>query len=234
MAIVKISALPPVGAAALTDILPEVQPPVGGTTFKVSLQQILTLFNLNIQIAESQVTNLTTDLANKVTRSGDTMTGFLILNADPVAALGAATKQYVDNAIQALNVIAACYAASTVLIVSVTYANGAAGVGATLTNTGALVGFSIDSITPPLNSRILIKDQVTQLQNGIYTLTTQGGSGVPWVLTRATDYDQPSEIKPGDLVVVNNGTVNSGTGWIERSTVTTIGVDAITFTQFGG
>lgn len=233
MAGVKISALPAVPAAPqLTDIMPEVQPPVGGVTYKVTLNQLLTLFQANIQIAESQVTNLVTDLAAKVNRSGDTMTGFLILNADPVLPLGAATKQYVDSIAQGLNILTACYAASTVAL-TVTYSNGVAGVGATLTNAGAQATFSIDGVTPPLNSRILIKNQVSTFQNGIYTVTNVGSGATNWILTRATDYDQASEINPGDFVLINFGTANTATAWIETATVTTVGTDPILWSAFG-
>jgi len=43
-------------------------------------------------------TTLTTSVGTKVSKAGDTMTGLLVLSADPSAALGAATKQYVDAA----------------------------------------------------------------------------------------------------------------------------------------
>lgn len=60
---------------------------------------VLPYFNSHIQISESQVTNLVSDLASKLNLSGGTMTGFLTLNSDPTTALQAATKQYVDNSI---------------------------------------------------------------------------------------------------------------------------------------
>ncbi len=44
------------------------------------------------------VTDITADIDSKLSKSGGTLTGALILNADPVASLQAATKQYVDNA----------------------------------------------------------------------------------------------------------------------------------------
>lgn len=43
-------------------------------------------------------TTLTTSVGTKVSKAGDTMTGLLVLSADPSANLGAATKQYVDAA----------------------------------------------------------------------------------------------------------------------------------------
>jgi hypothetical protein len=96
MAKVKISALPAVSAAALTDFFAVVQT---GVTSKENLQQVLDLFETNIEIPQNQVTDLVADLNSKVNLAGDTMTGYLILNADPVAALGAATKQYVDSVV---------------------------------------------------------------------------------------------------------------------------------------
>lgn len=163
--------------------------------------------------------------------AGGTMTGLLVLSADPSAALGAATKQYVDSVAQGLTIQGACLAATTATL-NATYANGVSGVGATLTNAGALAAFSVDGVSPALNSRILVKNQSSSLQNGIYTLTTVGSGAVAWILTRATDYDQASEINPGDLVLVQSGTANAVTSWMETATVATIGTDAITFSQF--
>lgn len=114
-----------------------------------------------------------------------------------------------------------------------TYSNGSSlGVGATLTNAGAMVAFAIDGASPAINSRILIKNQASTFQNGIYTLTTVGSGAVNWVLTRATDYDSPSEITSGDVVAITNGTVNAITSWLQTATVTTIGTDPIVFSQF--
>ena len=72
----------------------------GNITNNISLVQFLTNYiNPFVQINESQVTNLIADLASKLNLSGGAMTGFLTLNADPVTALQAATKQYVDGLI---------------------------------------------------------------------------------------------------------------------------------------
>lgn len=165
--------------------------------------------------------------------AGGTMLGDLILNADPTNALGAVTKQYVDAIAAGIDIKDPAYAATTGALTAL-YANGVAGVGATLTNTAALAAFSVDGVSPPLNSRILVKNQGTTFQNGIYTLTVVGSGAVAWVLTRATDYDQSSEISTGDLVIVENGTANAVTSWLQTATVATIGTDAITFVQFSG
>lgn len=163
--------------------------------------------------------------------AGGTMTGSLILAGDPTSNLEAATKQYADSISAGLTVKTAC-AASTTANLTATYNNGAAGVGATLTNTGALAAFATDGYSASLNDRILVQFQSTQANNGIYTVTTVGSGAVAWVLTRATDYDTAAEIKPGTLVIVNNGTLYSTSSWIETATVATVGTDPVIFSQF--
>jgi hypothetical protein len=159
------------------------------------------------------------------------MTGELLLvNSTPSTALAAASKGYVDSVATGFNVVPSV-AAGTVSALTATYNNGAAGVGATLTNSGAQAAFSVDGYSPSVNSRVLVNNQVSQFQNGIYTLTTVGSGVSNWVLTRATDYDQPSEIHPGDVVVINNGTTLKGSSWVQGDSVTTIGTDPISFGQ---
>jgi hypothetical protein len=150
----------------------------------------------------------------------------------PVANTDGVNKEYVDLLAAGIVIQAACVAATTADLGSVTYNNGASGVGATLTNTGTFTAFSIDGQSPTVGQRVLIKDQTTTFQNGIYTVTTVGSGAVAWVLTRATDFDSPSDISPGDLVPVTAGTVNASTLWLETATVTTVGVDPILFSQF--
>lgn len=166
-----------------------------------------------------------------VATAGGTMTGYLILNADPVTNLGAATKQYVDNAISGSTFQTACVAATTANL-SANYNNGASGVGATLTNNSSLAAFSVDGVSPVLNARILVKNQSSSSQNGIYVLTTVGSASIAWVLTRAGDYDMASQINLGDLIAVLSGTVNALTSWLQTATVVTIGTDSINFSEF--
>ncbi len=160
------------------------------------------------------------------------VTSITIMNA-PTAGTDGTNKTYVDLLAGGFSFKNTTSAATTADL-SVIYVNGVAGVGATLTNAGANAAFSIDGVTPAATSRVLIKDQSAQLQNGIYTVTVEGDGSTPWVLTRATDYDQASEIQPGNLVPVTNGTVNSGTIWLQTATVTTIGTDPIIFVKFLG
>jgi hypothetical protein len=179
-----------------------------------------------------------TDAADALTNlgalpiAGGTMTGALILNADPTNPLGAVTKEYADAISAGLTFKDSCYAASTANLNS-TYINGVSGVGATLTNAGSLAAFSIDSVSPALNARILIKNQSTAYENGIYSVTTVGSGSVAWILTRTTDYDNVDEIQAGDIVLIDSGTVNANTAWVQTATVTTIGTSSISFSQFG-
>lgn len=118
---------------------------------------------------------------------------------------------------------------ATTAALTVVYNNGTAGVGATLTNAGALAALSIDGVSLSVNDRVLVKDQASTFQNGLYSVTTVGDGATAWVMTRLADYDSASEIDPGDFFTVWSGTVNGKTQWIQLSTVTTVGTDAITF-----
>ena len=151
----------------------------------------------------------------------------------PTVSTDAANKQYVDDVAQGLNIHAASYAATTANL-NATYSNGTSGVGATLTNAGTQAAFTTDGTTPSVNDRILVRLQTNTAQNGIYTLTTVGSGSTNWVLTRATDFDTPTEIAGGDFTFVDNGTTLANTGWVNVDEVTTVGTDPIVFQQFSG
>lgn len=140
-------------------------------------------------------------------------------------------KTYINTIAQGIYVEEACYAATTANLSGYTYNNGASGVGATLT-AGSNGAFTTDGVSPALNARILVKNQTTQAQNGIYVLSTVGDVSTPAVLTRATEYDEPDEIDPGDLVILTHGSTLATSSWIETQVVNTIGTDPIAFTQF--
>ncbi|MEO6077580.1 MAG: hypothetical protein ABIP54_02225 [Candidatus Andersenbacteria bacterium] len=158
--------------------------------------------------------------------------GTVTLNANPTTPLEAATKQYVDSFVSGFTFLNPCYAASTTNL-NATYSNGAAGVGATLTNAGTQAAFAIDGVSPPINSRVLVKDQTTAADNGVYTLTTVGTGVSDWVLTRATDNNTSVNIIPGDFLIVNNGATNANLAFLQSATVTTVGTDPILWSQFG-
>ena len=163
-----------------------------------------------------------------------TFNNYKITNvATPVSPADAANKQYVDDVAQGLNIHAASFAATTANL-NATYSNGTSGVGATLTNAGTQAAFSTDGVSPSLNDRILVKNQTTTSQNGIYTLTTVGSGSTNWVLTRATDFDSAVEIAGGDFTFVDTGSTLANTGWVQVDEVTTVGTDPIVWQQFSG
>lgn len=153
------------------------------------------------------------------------------LNA-PTVSSDAANKFYVDSVAAGLTPKQPCVCA-TLTNLTATYANGVAGVGATLTNNGAQAAFSVDSYSPLINERVLVKNQTNSAENGIYDLTVVGNGSTNWVLTRSTDFDTPTEMNNSGVIPVLYGTQQTGTGWLRGTTVTTIGTDPITFIQFG-
>lgn len=132
--------------------------------------------------------------------------------ADPSSATDAANKQYVDALIAGLKWKAEVRAAST--------ANG------TLA-TDYENGDSLDGVTLATGDRILLKDQTTQTENGIYTVNA---SGAP---TRATDADSSAELDSA-TVFVRAGTVNADRAYTQTTDLPTIGSSNIVWAQFGG
>jgi len=144
-----------------------------------------------------------------------------------------ANKAYVDQVAQGLDTKPSCRLATTVNLAS-TYNNGTAGVGATLTasSNGAL---SVDGVTPSVADRILVKDQTTAAENGIYVVTTVGTGSTAFVLTRATPEDQPSELSGGAFVFVEEGSIGSNNGYTFTHTgQPTFGTTALDVAQFSG
>jgi hypothetical protein len=139
--------------------------------------------------------------------SGGTLTGALTLTSDPTNALHAATKSYVDN-----------------LITGVTWKN------SVLVATTANITLSglqtIDGISVIDGSRVLVKNQSTQTENGIYI-----ASSGAW--TRSTDADTGSEIETA-TVFVEKGTANKDTQWTCTAVDVNLGVTNVTFGQIAG
>ena len=175
--------------------------------------------------------------AGALMTSGGTMTGALVLNSDPTAALGAATKQYVDTIAAAGIHYHTPVRVESPTALTVTYDNGTAGVGATLTNAGTQEAITIDGVALSLNDRVLVYTQTDATQNGVYTVTTVGDGSTNWVLTRATDADSysPSDkdaLGEGDAYFVKEGNTGAGELYVMNTSGTiTFGTTNITFEQ---
>jgi hypothetical protein len=192
-----------------------------------------TLTNIsNAALTNSSLTIGTTAIslgASSLTLGGLTS---VAVTQDPTTALQLATKQYVDAVAEGLHIHASCDAATPNTLAALTggtatYNNGTAGVGATLTLSVPLA--VVDGYTLLNGNRVMVKNEVAQANNGIYTWAT-GGT----VLTRATDFDTSVEIASGDFSFVTNGTLYAGTGWVQTQPVNTVGTDAIIWQQFSG
>jgi hypothetical protein len=192
-----------------------------------------TLSNIaNASLTNSSITLGTTNIALGATSLAPAGLTSVTVTADPTLALQLATKQYVDGLVSTglayhQPVQAATTAALTGVVV---YNNGVAGVGATLTLTTPLT--VLDGYTLLNTNRVLIKDQVDQAQNGVYTWAT-GGT----VLTRSTDTDTygpgVNQLSQNDYFFTQNGTVNKGTSFVVTTVgVITFGTTAITFSEF--
>ena len=149
--------------------------------------------------------------------------------ASPSADTDAATKGYVDGVVNGLDVKKSVDFASTANVAG-TYNNGAGTI--TASSNGAL---SMDGGSPSNGQRVLLKDQSSNVQNGVYVVTNSGGAGSQYVLTRAADADANAEISGGAFFFVEQGSANADNGYVTTHNGTpTLGTDAITFEQFSG
>lgn len=156
-----------------------------------------------------------TGLALKLNLAGGTMSGAIAMGTnkitglgDPTAAQDAATKAYVDTAVQGLDAKASVRVATTANI--------------TLSGTQ-----TVDGIALSVGDRVLVKDQSTAANNGIYLV-----SASTW--TRTTDADTWAELVSA-FVFVEVGTTNGNNGF--TCTVAaggTLGSTAVTWVQFSG
>jgi hypothetical protein len=126
----------------------------------------------------------------------------------------AATKGYVDAARSGLDVKQSVRAATTAPI----------NISADLEN-----GDVIDGVTLATGDRVLVKNQSTGSENGIYVVAASGAA------SRATDADTSAEVTAGMFTFVSEGTVNADSGWVlTTNDAITLGTTALTFAQFSG
>lgn len=132
--------------------------------------------------------------------------------ADPSGATDAANRQYVDNIARGLIIKDAVRVASTANV--------------TISSPGG----TLDGVTMAANDRVLLKDQSTAAQNGIYVW-----NGAAVAMTRALDADDGTELRPGTTVFAREGTVNADRQFVITSDAAiTIGTTAMNWTAFGG
>lgn len=127
---------------------------------------------------------------------------------DPVAAQDAATKAYVDANIEGLAWKDSCRIGS---VVNVTIAS---------------PGATIDGFTMTVNDRVLLKNQTTASENGIYVWN---GAAVP--MTRSLDMNTAAEVEAA-ITSVEEGT-NANTTWRQTAVNVTLGVTALAWTSMG-
>ena len=151
------------------------------------------------EIAQSKISGLTTSLGEKLALAGGTMSGAIAMGTskitglgDPTSAQDAATKNYVDTTVQGIDWKASVRAATTA---NVTLASD-------LEN-----GDVLDGVTLATGDRVLVKDQSTGSENGIYVVKA---SGAP---DRSTDADSGAEVTANFAVFVEQGTVNADQGY---------------------
>jgi hypothetical protein len=149
---------------------------------------------------------IATQNANNVALTGGTITGL----GDPSSSSEAATKNYVDTLVAGLRTRVVARVASTT---NVTIASG-------LEN-----GDTIDGVTLVTGNRVLLKNQSTTSQNGLYIVVASGAA------SRDPEFDTISELA-GQLILVSEGSSQQDTLWLcTTDTSATLGSSSITYTQ---
>jgi hypothetical protein len=221
--------------------------------------QLTAMAETNIAIANTHVSGLgtmSTQNASAVAITGGTIDATTIGGTTPAAgtftSVGMTTgtittapttgndivnKTYADAIASGINFHQSCRLATTTALAANTYNNGSSGVGATLT-ANANGALSIDGVAVATSNRVLIKNEVTQANNGVYTVTQTGSAGAPYILTRATDFDSSGtgvdQIDAGDFFLITAGSTLANTSWVQQTPLPiTVGTTAIVFQQFG-
>lgn len=221
--------------------------------------QLTALSESNIAIANTQVSGLgtmSTQDASSVAITGGAINGTSVgattpstgaftsvamtsgtITTAPSTGNDIVNKTYADAIASGINFHQSCRLATTTALPANTYNNGTSGVGATLTAdaNGAL---SVDSVAVATGNRILVKNEATGANNGVYTVTQTGSAGTPYILTRATDFDSAGtgvdQIDAGDFFLITAGTTLANTSWVQQTPLPiTVGTTAIVFQQFG-
>jgi hypothetical protein len=192
---------------------------VTSTASELNILDGATLTTTELNYVDGVTSSIQTQLDGKLDESGGTMTGNIAMGTNKITGLGAptdstdaATKAYVDAAVEGLHVHEAVRVAVQ---------------GNISIATGLENGDTAGGVTLATGDRVLLKDQTNTAENGIYVVQVSGQA------LRATDFDTATEIDSGDFVFVSAGTY-ANTGWVQTLKPATIGTDPLQFTQFSG
>jgi hypothetical protein len=194
---------------------------ITSSTAELNLLDGVTATTTELNYVDGVTSAIQTQLDAKLALAGGTMTGAIAMGTSKITGLGtptdatdAATKAYVDSAAQGIDWKASVRAATTA---NVTLASD-------LEN-----GDVLDGVTLATGDRVLVKDQSTGSENGIYVVKV---SGAP---DRSTDADANAEVTANFAVFVEQGTVNADSGFtLTNDGSVTVGTTALVFTQFTG
>lgn len=187
----------------------------GSVTHRISMSYLLaranhtgtqlanTISDFDTQVRTSRLDQMAAPTA-AVAFNGQRITGV----ADPTGAQDAATKNYVDGVVTGLDWKSSARVATT----------------ANITLSGAQ---TIDGVSVVAGDRVLVKNQTTGANNGIYVAAAGA-----WA--RSSDADTSAEVTSGMMVPITEGTANGNTQWmLTTDDPITLGTTALTFTQFG-
>ena len=236
---------------------------ISGTTNQISASASTGIVQLSLP--QDIATTSSPAFANLTISNGNTST----LATVGSSATSMVNKQYVDNLAAGLDIHASVRAIQTSAIgASYLQPFTGSGVGASLWSTSFGTFPNVDGVVfsaTGTTQRILIAGGATgktnyggsatwgtptnlsttaSIANGIYYLLDKGSAGSNWILVRATDTDESTELTAGTFTFVEEGTVYADTGWVCTNDTTNLGpiqfgldnatTGAINFTQFTG
>ena len=185
---------------------------IGGNTPAAGSFTVVNVDNVTVDTNTISTTNSNGDLILSPNGTGTVTVPSGYKNRAGFGATSLVSKEYVDAVKVGLDFKDSVRVAST----------------ATVTVSGP--GAAIDGITLSSNDRVLLKNQSTASENGIYVF-----NGAASALTRATDADSSAEVTAGLFTFVEEGTVNADSGFVLTTDGTiTVGSTALAFAQFSG